>query len=255
MLGWTKEAVEILIEEYMKHTCLYAVKSPLYHNRNARRDAEAKIARALCEVRPNTDSSEVKSKINGLRTQFNNKRNKVNKLKSGMSSDDVYRPSFMWYDRLLFLTDHIMPRSSRSNLDMSQLSEDGFTESTILNFEGSSMMAMDDIALDDDGVLVDLVQESDTVTPASSTKSVMNQPPQKEGTSIRKRKKVSPEDQVLASASQVLASMSASAVDSEEAFANYIACELHQIKNKRVKILTKQKIQNLLTEALLEEVE
>ncbi|XP_068081869.1 uncharacterized protein [Anabrus simplex] len=61
----------------------------------------------------------------GLHNYLQN-RNKVNKLKSGMSYDDEYRPSFIWYNRL------IMPRSRKSNLDMSELSEDGSTEPTVM---------------------------------------------------------------------------------------------------------------------------
>ncbi|XP_066997975.2 uncharacterized protein [Anabrus simplex] len=39
-------------------------------------------------------------------------------LHSGMGGNEVYKPTFAWYDRMLFLIPHIASKSSKSNLDL-----------------------------------------------------------------------------------------------------------------------------------------
>ncbi|XP_068084524.1 uncharacterized protein [Anabrus simplex] len=94
------------------------------------------------------------------------RRNKVMKcLHSGMGGNEVYKPTFAWYDRMLFLIPHIATRSSKSNLDMN----------TTCSSDDSQVTLPDDsVKFDDNGMLTVYEEEntdnqSCTSQPAAST--------------------------------------------------------------------------------------
>ena len=63
--------------------------------------------------------TEVQKKIKGLRTQFSREIAKGNKKpKSGSGADDV-SPASKWVhlERLRFISDHVAPKASKSNLN------------------------------------------------------------------------------------------------------------------------------------------
>lgn len=104
---WSSEHVSTLIEEYQKYPCLYAIKHPLYHNRNARVNALTKICEVLCEVRPKTTVEEIKVKFSSLRTTFLSEKRKMEKaIKSGAGVDCVSIKIQEYRDMLIYL--HIL---------------------------------------------------------------------------------------------------------------------------------------------------
>lgn len=89
-MSWSREQVEILLEEYEKFPCLYAIQSPLYKNKHARLDALEKIQEALRIVKPNISIIDIKAKLNGLRNTFFAEKKKTEaSLRSGSGTDDV----------------------------------------------------------------------------------------------------------------------------------------------------------------------
>ncbi|KAF5282409.1 hypothetical protein FQR65_LT14303 [Abscondita terminalis] len=93
------------------------VKSALYHNKSARQRALEQMASVIRDVRPNTTVSDVKTKINCLRTQFNKECAKLRSKPSGCSGEVV---SIQCFEQLLFLQDPCTPRPSTSNLSQTQ---------------------------------------------------------------------------------------------------------------------------------------
>jgi len=88
--GWSKEAVEILIDAYREEPCLYATNNPNYHNKRLRFEALKRICDIVCTVRPNSTEKDISVKIHNLRNQFNTENSKVRKsLKSGIGTKDV----------------------------------------------------------------------------------------------------------------------------------------------------------------------
>nr|XP_023024980.1 uncharacterized protein LOC111513051 [Leptinotarsa decemlineata] len=115
---WSSAHISTLIEEYQKYPCLYAVKHPLHRNRNARANALTKICEVLCELRPETTIEEIKTKFSSLRTTFLSEKRKMEKaIKSGAGVDCVYVPSLWYFEKISYLTEHVTPRPSKSNLD------------------------------------------------------------------------------------------------------------------------------------------
>ena len=64
----------------------------------------------------NTNIESIKAKINGLRAQLGREVAKVNKTKSGQSTDELYASSWIHYDRLSFLLHVIKLSKSRDSL-------------------------------------------------------------------------------------------------------------------------------------------
>ena len=59
---------------------------------------------------------EVEAKILKLRSQLGREVAKVNTTKSGQAADDLYKPSWMYWDRLQFLKPVMQPGKSRDTL-------------------------------------------------------------------------------------------------------------------------------------------
>ncbi|CAG9771601.1 unnamed protein product [Ceutorhynchus assimilis] len=68
--------------------------------------------------------ADIKKKINGLRSQFFNENNKINKSKrSGAGATYVYKPTWWCFDLLQFLSNSSTTRKSSSNLSSQEQSE------------------------------------------------------------------------------------------------------------------------------------
>ena len=63
-----------------------------------------------------TDITSIKARINGLRGQLGREVAKVNKTKSGQSTNELYASSWIHYDRLSFLLPAIKSSKSRDTL-------------------------------------------------------------------------------------------------------------------------------------------
>jgi hypothetical protein len=67
---WERRLTECLIEQYSMHPCLYQVGSTAYSKREKRQAALMSIVSVLAQFEPHVTVSEVKTKINGLRSQY-----------------------------------------------------------------------------------------------------------------------------------------------------------------------------------------
>ena len=56
--------------------------------------------------------SEVKSKIKSVRSQYTRERQKAKKRKSGQGTDELYVSKWIHYERLKFLDEYVIPKSS-----------------------------------------------------------------------------------------------------------------------------------------------
>lgn len=91
-MSWSKQQVELLIDEYKKHSCLYAVKSTYYKNKHARNSALRAIQKALTQIRSTVTIDEIKAKFHGLENTFLAEyRKHLKSLKTGTGEDEVSR--------------------------------------------------------------------------------------------------------------------------------------------------------------------
>ena len=60
--------------------------------------------------------SEIKAKLMKLRSQLGREINKSTKTKSGQSTDELYKPTWMYWEKLQFLRPVMQPGKSRDNL-------------------------------------------------------------------------------------------------------------------------------------------
>lgn len=80
--------------------------------------AYAKLAKKLDEVEPGAGKKHVINKINSLRSAFRKEKKKVEaSMKSGASTDSIYKPVLWYYDLFEFLQDQDVPRTTISNLN------------------------------------------------------------------------------------------------------------------------------------------
>ncbi|XP_069675804.1 uncharacterized protein [Periplaneta americana] len=117
MASWPREVVCELIQLYELNSCLYAVGSLDYHNKMKKNNAYEEIARQISRLRPGTTAEDIRSKINGLRTQFMAEKGKIKKSQqNGSSSDEIHEPALWCYKLLEFLNPHLKKRNSTSNI-------------------------------------------------------------------------------------------------------------------------------------------
>ncbi|KAL1498404.1 hypothetical protein ABEB36_009210 [Hypothenemus hampei] len=106
-MSWSREQCELLIDEYQKYPCLYAVKSNLYKNKHARNKALESITSILKSIKPNVTLNEIKQKLAGLKSTFLAEHKKsLNSKVSGVGEDQIYTPSIWYYKRMMFLLEH-----------------------------------------------------------------------------------------------------------------------------------------------------
>lgn len=109
--------MEEFIELYKFEPCLWLVKSKDYHDRNKRAAAYMKLTEKLKEIEPNATKDDVLKKINSLRSNVRKEKKKYKEsLKSGASTEDIYKPTLWYYDLFDFLGDEDTPRKSLSNV-------------------------------------------------------------------------------------------------------------------------------------------
>ena len=113
----TIENIGEFIEIYKSEPCLWKVKSDDYHNRDKRNAAYKKLIEKLQEIQPEANLDMVKKKINNMRSNVRKEQKKIDSsMKSGASTDDVYKPALWYFHFLNFLKDQDNPRPSVSNL-------------------------------------------------------------------------------------------------------------------------------------------
>ena len=108
---WSNDDVSLLIELLEERACLWNVYDKSYHLKDVR-------DRALNEMSDCLDASpaDIKTKILTLRSQLGREITKVNRTKSGQSTDQLYRSTWMYWDRLQFLRPVLQPGKSRDSL-------------------------------------------------------------------------------------------------------------------------------------------
>uniref|UniRef100_A0A1Y1NJ70 MADF domain-containing protein n=1 Tax=Photinus pyralis TaxID=7054 RepID=A0A1Y1NJ70_PHOPY len=94
-MAWSQREVCVLIEEYKKHPCLYAVKSKQYTNKHLRQKALEDVEAALISIKPHITINEIKTKFNGLKTTFAAEHKKhLQSFRSGAGNEDDVKLGF-----------------------------------------------------------------------------------------------------------------------------------------------------------------
>ncbi|CAG9782437.1 unnamed protein product [Diatraea saccharalis] len=109
--------LEEFIEIYKSEPCLWRVKCKEYHDRDKRSAAYHRWMSKLKELEPTATKEDVIKKINTLRSNVRRERKKYEvSVKSGASTDDIYKPTLWYFELFDFIGDQEVPRSSRSNI-------------------------------------------------------------------------------------------------------------------------------------------
>ncbi|XP_064082898.1 uncharacterized protein LOC135198856 [Macrobrachium nipponense] len=102
---------------YKEQPCLWQIKSNHYLNKYIKNEAYGKLAEKLKEKYPDATTDLVKKKINIYRSNFRKEAKKVeDSMRSGTGADDVYTPTWTYYEDLMFLKDQEAIRTSTSKL-------------------------------------------------------------------------------------------------------------------------------------------
>ncbi|XP_018360503.1 PREDICTED: uncharacterized protein LOC108770356 [Trachymyrmex cornetzi] len=117
----TKDNIKTLLLLYEQHPLLYVVKSAEYHNRTKRENAYRQICQQYQEITQQPLTIEAaKKKINNLRSQYLDYVNKIKASKSsGMSTNDIYKPTWWLFEDMKFLDPHIAQRKGESSITVS----------------------------------------------------------------------------------------------------------------------------------------
>ncbi|CAH2016403.1 unnamed protein product [Acanthoscelides obtectus] len=105
-------------ELYKSFPCLWKVKSKQYSDRNAKSKAYDILVEKMRTVEESANREIVVKKINSLRTTYREELKKVlDSERSGVGTDDVYVPHLWYFELLSFLRDQESPRTSVSNME------------------------------------------------------------------------------------------------------------------------------------------
>lgn len=108
-----KSILTDFIELYRINPCLWKVKSKDYMDKNKKDSAYKLLLEKLKELNPDAVLEDVKKKINSLTSCFCKEYKKtMNSVKSGAGTEEIYQPQLWYYDLLMFLKDHEIPKYS-----------------------------------------------------------------------------------------------------------------------------------------------
>nr|XP_022904816.1 uncharacterized protein LOC111416925 [Onthophagus taurus]XP_022910276.1 uncharacterized protein LOC111421364 [Onthophagus taurus] len=108
-----EDVMRDFISVYQKNSCLWKVKSAEYMDRNKKDEGYQLLVEVFKQINPAANIDLVKKKINSMRSCFRKEYKKViESKKSGAGSEDIYTPSLWYFDLLMFLKDHEVPRNS-----------------------------------------------------------------------------------------------------------------------------------------------
>lgn len=79
------------------------------------RETKSKALKDM-EYQLNIPAAEIKAKILKLRSQLGREISKISKTKLGQGTSELYKPCWIYYDRLQFLLPVMQPGRSRDNL-------------------------------------------------------------------------------------------------------------------------------------------
>ena len=128
---WTNEEVSLLIDMLEEKPCLWDVFDKEYTKRDVKEIAYTEIASSL-----DANIETIKAKINRLRAQLGREVAKVNKTKSGQSTDELYVFPWIHFDRLSFLLPVINSSKSRDTLKHKNEEENEEVEETRFSTPG-----------------------------------------------------------------------------------------------------------------------
>ncbi|XP_068082951.1 uncharacterized protein [Anabrus simplex] len=169
---------------------------------------------------------------------------------SGMGLVDTYKPSFAWYERLLFLVDHVSARNSKSNLD-SSINEDMQGNHYINEDTKEETADTSDLFIDDVLSVYEGEEKANKQGPSTASNVRLHVDTANESgeSSKKRRKKTSPEDEVLASAATALQSFTSKKDEDDDDFARFISSSVRKIRNKTLQLQTKHEILKVIMEA------
>ncbi|KAB0804427.1 hypothetical protein PPYR_01397 [Photinus pyralis] len=265
-MSWSREQCEVLIDEYQRHSCLYAVKSAQYKNKHSRQNALQQIQAVLQPLKPSVTINDIKLKFNGLKNNFLTEYKKWNRSRrSGAGDEDgdgIYKPTIWYFNRMFFLLEHVEVRQAVDSL----IAEDDTPQ------VGDEEIVTSEYYVTEDGSLNDITNTLDTGSsqvrdsqlnspnlsrPISPVKDVDGATPSKRLQFQKKRKRETIEDNVMREASSALASISSTMqqsfvqnVDEDEALAQFIVSKLKRITDTSIRLQTEEKIVHTLFDAL-----
>ena len=94
---------------------------------NSKRD-KREVAYSEVSGKLDITVADVKTKINNLRAQLGREINKVKKTKSGQSTDELYKSSWLYFQRLQFLVPQMQPAPRRDTLELSNTFDESDAE-------------------------------------------------------------------------------------------------------------------------------
>jgi len=95
-MKWTEDDTYKFVGLYCDYECLWNIGSANYKNKHMRQRAIEVIMQAM--KHEEFGVAEVKQKINNIRSTYNQEVQKIQKSRaSGISPDDVYKPTVKWF--------------------------------------------------------------------------------------------------------------------------------------------------------------
>ncbi|XP_064652903.1 uncharacterized protein LOC135503313 [Lineus longissimus] len=249
-MGWTQRAVEIMIESYRAHPILYNTKDALYHNRVKKELAYQEVLEDVCKEKSDCTVDDVKKKMNGLRSNFAREMEKINKTKrSGAAAKDVHKPTVWWFQKLLFLKDHVEARPSSCSMSRGT--------------DCNETLDKDSSANDDYGQeLHDESPRPGTPSVGYSAKPCTSQEPSRPKPRAKKSRSV--EESMLHTAADALTELKDAVVSSNmneststptqnedqfDIFGKFVACEMRSLQHADIRQSAKRKINMALLDA------
>ncbi|XP_057654170.1 uncharacterized protein LOC130892669 [Diorhabda carinulata] len=119
------EDLKLFIHTFESMPELWSSTDPNYMKKNKRMEALNKLLPLYKKIKPNAEISDVRKKINTLRSNFRKELKKIESSKrSGCGTEDIYTPSSWVFYALQFLDKIEQPFETHSSIDVENEEEE-----------------------------------------------------------------------------------------------------------------------------------
>lgn len=240
---WKKDETASLITLYESEPSLYDNNHPRYFDPHERNNAYQRIHQIMLRIRPDCQLYHIKNRVGYLRSQYAAERlHKDATIKSGIYTEETYKPSLWCFALLQFLDDFV---PSTINSEMKQVEEEIDEESKMEDDEQSDNLISDS--------RTDYQNNKDVAGSSNGRDEVIDDLSDSEGSSKKKRKldsisRTSRKEQNVPEKISV-----PQPVEREDIFGQYVASEMKTLRdNPLLYLQTKQAILEILTSANFE---
>ncbi|KAK4882524.1 hypothetical protein RN001_005843 [Aquatica leii] len=245
-MSWNQEEVLLLIEQYQKWPCLYAVRSKEYKNKHARVKALEDVFQVVKLLKSTISQTDMKTKFANLKTTFMQEFRKYKEsFKSGAGTEDIYTPTLWYFQQMMYVAEHNEIRPAVDSIETNN--EDAASDGEVGLEVDTCSSSTNSNDIEDTMVWEGTVEELETLGNCSTP---TNRTTKRKANSGDLNACLNSADSAISDMRAAVLQNAAAKKPKNAAFGAYVAEKLTEITDPNLRLEAEYKINKVLFDAL-----